>query len=110
MVKKAVYPIHKMGKRLGYEEYEDGSIRIAPVSYQKIDDLMARQETVANLIKSVTEQCYHLMLPITEGLRAFWVEVSEEYGLDKHFESTPFSYDSRTKKITKRPAPDKEAP
>ena len=97
-VKKIKYPIHKMGKTYGYEEFEDGSIEIAPCLADKIDKIMIREAAVAQLLKSITQQCNELLIPIEKERVEFWDELKAEYGLD--LAGAVFTYDRRDRKVT----------
>jgi len=83
MKKKNVkYPIHKKGKYCGYEEYEDGSIEIAPQYSQRMNSVLREQSAVDALLRSVTEQCHKLLVPIIEEKERFWRMIADDYGLD----------------------------
>ena len=83
MTKKKVYPIHKSGERTGYEEFEDGSIKVAPCMSEQMDNLITRKTSLGNLIREFTKQCNELMIPIDEGMNVYWDRISVEYSLDR---------------------------
>ena len=97
--KKIKYPIHKMGKTCGYDEYEDGSIKVASIHCQKIDNAMLQEAAVDALLKSVTEQCRNLLIPVMEARRRFWKDVTEDYSFDPNKYS--YAYDSVRRVVTK---------
>ena len=81
--KKVSYPIHKMGKFCGYDEYEDGSIKIAPSHAQKMDNAMVQEAAIQELIQYTMAACQKLMVPIKEAQIQFWKDVAEDYSLDR---------------------------
>ncbi len=102
--KKVKYPIHKMGKHYGYEEFEDGSIQIAPSLSQIIDNLQNREEAIRRILNFVTRECNEAMAQIVEESKKFWDTVEREYELD--VENKIYSYYRRDKKITGVPRGD----
>jgi hypothetical protein len=101
--KKNKYPIRKMGKHCGYDEYEDGSIKIAPMyadSFQKANEEAA---AVDALLRAVTEQCHRLLVPITAAQQSFWKSLEEDYDFD--FEKFDYTYNQQTKIITRTEKP-----
>jgi len=97
--KKIKYPIHRMGKTCGFEEYEDGSIKIASLHYQKADNASLQEAAADALLKSMTEQCHKLLMPILAAWRHFWKEVVEDYSLD--LGKYNYSYNTETKVLSK---------
>lgn len=104
--KKIKYPIHKMGKNYGYEEFEDGSIEIAPALAQIMDSLQARESAVNRLLKVITKECTEALTQIAEEQRKFWASVEQECNLD--VENKIYFYNQRGNKITSRPKTDDE--
>ncbi len=98
--KKITYPIHKMGKYYGYEEYEDGSIKIAPQYSQQIDDSLLKKTSINEILKSVTEQCSKLLISVIKEQTHFWDSIKEDYGLD--YEKYQYFYDGCTKTIKRK--------
>jgi hypothetical protein len=98
--KKPAYPIHKMGKFCGYDEYEDGSIKIAPSHSDRFDASMNQEEALISLIKSVTEQCHKIAIAIATEKRRFWDATTEDYSLDS--EKFDYTYNYETKRIYKK--------
>ena len=102
-MKKAVsYPIHKMGKTCGYEEFEDGSIKIAPVWANRFDQLIARRASVGELLQMIVEHCNELMIPIKQAESSVWTEMENEYGLDRNKYTYQYSQNQGliTRKLT----------
>lgn len=97
--KKNKYPIYKMGNFCGYDEYEDGSIKIAPSHYQPLDDALLSEKAVNRLLQSLTEQCHKLLIPIMSVKTHFWDRISEDYSLDS--EKYQYSYDPATKMVSR---------
>lgn len=94
------WPQHKMGKSCGYEEYEDGSIRIADTHADFMSKAMTEQEGVNLLLKAVTDHCA-VLLQRTHTLREhFWKSVADDYGLD--YVNYEYFYEPSTKRITRR--------
>ena len=107
MAKKQIhYPIHKDGKICGYEEYEDGSIKIALSHSQKIDDAMFERTTIIELINSVIAQCQKLLVPIMKAQERFWDNVREDYDLD--MKKWEYTYDRESKIISRKEKPKEE--
>jgi len=78
MVKKKE-PEHKMGNRCGYEEYEDGRIKVAPTHSQLIDEYIERRETLGLFLNQFMDH-YNEMLAMVNKLRnQFWRDISEDY-------------------------------
>ena len=83
MKKKAPkYPIHRMGKRCGYEELADGSISVAPTYSQRFDDTAARKVAVHELLRSVTKHCSDLLAEVKAEEANVWAQITDDYGLD----------------------------
>lgn len=80
--KKVRYPIHNMGKTCGYEEYEDGSIKIAPVLSKKMDALLSKRASIKDLMDSIINHCQELNTEIQSQVEGVWEEIHDEYGLD----------------------------
>lgn len=93
--KKISYPIHKMGLHCGYDEYEDGSIKIAPEHSQHMDDFIAQRNAIDEMLKS----CHEMLVPITRARENFWNDVSRDYGFDR--EKYLYAYHPDTKTITR---------
>ena len=104
--KKITYPIHKMGENYGYEEFEDGSIQIAPALAQIMDNLQTREAAIHRILSFVTRECNEAMTQIMEESRKFWDMVEKEYGFD--VENKIYAYHRRGSKITNRPMKDDE--
>lgn len=99
--KKIKYPVHKMGKYCGYDEYEDGSFKPAPMYTDRIDEAMENEASLHAFIKSFTEQMYKLFQPIHKEHKRFWESIRNDYGIDE--ENFDYSYDGTTKIIRKIP-------
>ena len=104
--KNIKYPISKMGKNTGYVEYEDGSIKIAPLYSSQIDNIIISREAVDELLKSVTAQCQKLVIPLVRAQIQFWEEIRNDYGLD--FDKIQWAYDGSKKTITPKERGGKE--
>lgn len=77
---KAVkYPIHKMGKQCGYEEFEDGSIRIAPAHRGVYDQYAAKREALDEFLASITRVSQGMSKEISQHGKKFWDGVREDY-------------------------------
>ena len=98
-MKKVKWPIHKSGKNCGYDEFEDGSIGIAPMYARKIQDALESEKALDDLLAAVTKQCHALFIPITRSKKEFWDDVVNDYGLDLN--QFDYSYDTRSNRITK---------
>jgi hypothetical protein len=96
-VKKDKWPKHKAGKRCGYDEFEDGSISIAPMYSDMIEKILVSEAAIDSLLQAVTAQCHRLLIPLTEEKRNFWSSVKEDYGLD--FDGYTYCYNSLAKRI-----------
>jgi len=81
--KKQKYPIHRMGKHCRYEEFEDGSIQIAPTYVERIQRVIVEKSAVEYLVKTVLEQCKTLLVPIEEAEKDFWRSIVYDYSLDE---------------------------
>ena len=95
--KKQLYPIHKMGKYCGYEEYEDGSIKVAPSHSDKMFEIMLREQALDSFVASVTLHCQKLLVPIQTDKRKFWESLAEDYSLD--FSKYNYFYYSATNRV-----------
>ena len=93
------YPIHKMGKTCGYNEFQDGSIEIAGTYWMPMNEAFEQTEALDALLASVTAQCHKLLVPIERNKRRFWDSVEEDYKLD--FEKFHYFYNNKTHIITK---------
>ena len=80
--KKLSYPIHKMGKNYGYDEYEDGSIKIAPLYSEQMDNIVMQEAAIDALLQSLTKQCHQLMMSLIKAKRHFWDSLERDYSLD----------------------------
>ena len=101
-----VYPIHKMGTRCGYEEYEDGSIEIADSHAHLIEEAITATDAIAGILKAVTAQCQALMISVEEKKIQFWKGLVEDYGLN--FKEFEYKYDPTNKILRKTPILKKE--
>ena len=81
MPKKVKYPIHKSGKFCGYDEYEDGSIEIAPQYQEMWNKREEEKAALEALIKSVIAQAHILMIPLENRRKTWWEKVREDYNL-----------------------------
>lgn len=99
--RKPQYPIHKMGKHCGYEEYEDGSIKPAPMYLKQIEEALESEAAMHAFIESFTKQMYKLFKPIHAQKARFWESIRNDYGLDE--DNFVYSYHRDTQKISKEP-------
>lgn len=101
MKKKTVrFPVYKMGKHCGYHENKDGSIIVAPTYSDQFDSISSRKCALDILLKSVTEQCHKLLIPLMEEQKELWDRMTEDYPLDgKKYEH---SYTYGTNTITRK--------
>ena len=97
--KKVSCPIHKHGIHCGYEEYEDGSIEIAPLHYNKMDNALLQETAIEAVLQSVIQQCQKLFIPVTEEKRRFWEGIKEDYALD--VEKYEYRYCAATKILSR---------
>ena len=96
--KKIKYPVHKMGKSYGCEEFEDGSIKIAPALAQIIDNLQNREAAIKRILSAVTNECSEIMVEIVKESNNFWEKIAHEYGFDR--ENKAYVY-NRTESIVR---------
>ncbi len=106
--KKVSYPIHKMGKNCGYDEYEDGSIEVARVYSQPFLDALLAEGAVDDLLQSVTQQCYKLLIPIRAAKWRFWDRIKEDCSLDT--EKYEYSFDPEKKRLLRTEKSTQEEP
>ena len=108
--KEAVrYPVHKMGKFYGYDEYEDGSIELAPALYEIIDNALIAKQSINSILKAVTSHLQEMQIPVEKSIQNFWDKVRDEYGID--YERYEWRYDGQKKRLTRQEKPKpKEAP
>jgi hypothetical protein len=99
-MKKIKYPIHKSGKNCGYDEFEDGSIRVADYYAIPMTEAMVSERAVRNLLESMTKQCHQLLIPIEKKYKDFWDVIKEDYGLD--FEKYTYSFNYETKILSRK--------
>ncbi len=97
---KVKYPIHKKGKHCGYEEYADGSIKVALMYADPLADAGKEADAVEALLKAITEQCHRLLIPITAAQNRFWENVTEDYGLE--LDRFDYTYNRQTQIITRK--------
>jgi len=95
--KKPKYPIHKMGQTCGYEEFEDGSIEIAPGYSKTFNELLTRETNIRTLLSILTQQCADLLFSVTKGKQDLWEDLKTDYNLD--LDKFTYSYTLREKKI-----------
>lgn len=105
VVLKLKYPIHKQGKRCGYDLYEDGSIRVAPMHSDEWDRIADDQASIDLLLAAVTRHCNDLMKPIAVRRRRFWESLQEDYGLPERL--TYSASDKRVRVLKDEPEPKK---
>lgn len=96
---KIIYPIHKMGKLSGYEEYEDGSIEIAPKYAERMETIVLSEIAINNLLDVTIKSINKLYLPLEKEKRQIWVELRKDYLLD--FEKYDYTYVTKSKRIKK---------
>ena len=96
-MKKVKYPIHKMGKRTGYNEHRDGAIEVAPIYSKRFEDLLVDEEAITNLLKKIVEHCNNLQRKVAESRRRLWDDLADDYGLDRN---KPYNYNTTSKLIT----------
>ncbi|MDQ3748025.1 MAG: hypothetical protein M3367_03255 [Acidobacteriota bacterium] len=97
--KKPKYPIHKMGKHWGYEEFEDGSIIPAPLYTDNFDRALESEDALREMMDIFVERMHKLFNPIFAAKKHFWDSLRDDYGLDP--ENFEFTYDRKTKKVGK---------
>jgi hypothetical protein len=98
--KRVRYPIHKNGKYCGYDEYEDGSIRIARTHSADMDESMQQEKALIALAEVFAQQCQKIMVSIQKTREHFWERVADDYGLDLN--QFHYFYQSDTKMITRK--------
>ena len=99
--RKPSYPIHKMGKYCGYDEYENGSIRIARTHSEVMARAMAQHSAVEELLKMVTRCSTELLTTIVETKQKFWDDLQNDYGIDMNDKN--WSYSFYNKRVTPTP-------
>lgn len=83
MKKKAdKWPKHKMGVTYGYEEYEDGSIEIAPALADIIDSVKDQEDSIKSACEIFNTLIINLMKDVNRKKQEFWEKIRDEYGLD----------------------------
>lgn len=103
------YPQHMRGKSCGYELLDaDGTMRIAAVHYQTMEDARVQRAALEAILDSVTRQCHTLMTHIVANERRFWDGVQDDYELDtKNFEySYVYGDHALTRKPKAKPTPE----
>jgi hypothetical protein len=98
--KKVTWPVHKMGKQCGYEEFEDGSIRIAPRHADTLQQALDKQAAMDEFLASITRVSQTMAAEVNQLKRRFWKNVREDYGLA---ESEDWSCTPSTRMLTRRP-------
>jgi len=107
-MKKVKYPIHKMGKIYGYDLHEDGSISIARIYSEKIDNVHIKELAIEKTLKVVTVQCQELLNITQKEASDFWRQIQDDYELDTkfiwkyHYETKRLYPEIPEKKISQR--------
>lgn len=95
------WPKHKMGKFYGYEENEDGSIKIAPALVDMIERVQEEEEAINVMYDTFNRLFIKLVKDAQRKRREFWDRVMDEYGLEG-----PYQYNFREETISRRQKPD----
>jgi hypothetical protein len=97
----------KNGKFTEYEEYEDGSIKIARKYQKEIADILAKKTVPNELLQAVADQCFNLLSVIRKEEFKFWDKLREDFGLDDTIYT--YTYDGQTKLIIRNLKKNKDA-
>jgi hypothetical protein len=99
--KRVTYPIKKMGKYCGYEEFQDGSIKVAPMYAGDFHEISMDEQAIQNLIKACMAQCHEIQKNVERRKREFFKNVAEDYSLD--MDTLNWRYNMSTQRLTAVP-------
>jgi hypothetical protein len=77
------WPQQKMGKRCGYTLNEDGSIEVAPLYSDEMQQVMRAKKVVDELIASTLKAGDALLHPLIERQERVWDDMFDDYGLNR---------------------------
>ena len=83
--KKGQPQTHKLGAKFGYgyEQLDNGDIKLAPALSNGINGLLARELSIKSLINHIMEYSVKEMESVIKGKEQFWEDVTEECRLDR---------------------------
>jgi hypothetical protein len=98
---KARWPQHKMGKFCGYEEYEDGSIRIADTHVEKMVVANNERHGLNLFVEAINNHLAKQYARVAALEKDFWDGIRDDYGLGD--EEWGLTYTHHNRRISRRP-------
>src|SRR5580692_777032 len=66
------WPKHRMGVRTGYDLYENGDIKVAPMYRDELNAIVANQAGINETLRVVQEQCAKQLNLVHVAKQRFW--------------------------------------
>ena len=98
--KRVRYPIHKMGKHCGYNEYEDGSIEVAPKYSKPMLDIATKEQGINAMLEAVSAHAAAMHRDCQTTRDRIWDDMADDYGLDH--EKYAYSLNRRTGRLSRK--------
>jgi hypothetical protein len=94
------WPQHKSGKQCGYNEYEDGSIEIAPQYADMFLQFESEERALRLLIAALNDHLAKCYKKVGDGQTRFWDRIKDDYSLD--FDKYDWSYRAHDRRVLRK--------